>query len=146
MEGVTYYNDSKGTNVDSTIKAVLSMKAPTVMILGGYDKHPDFSPLCEEIVASGMISQVVLIGETAAQIADSLLAAGFARITMADGMEVAIQKARQLAVSGGNVLLSPACASLICSVILSTADRCSRTSYARCPDACGGVEPCQLLP
>jgi UDP-N-acetylmuramoylalanine--D-glutamate ligase len=111
LEGVTYYNDSKGTNVDSTIKAVLSMKGPTVMILGGYDKHTDFSPLCEEIVASGMIAQAVLIGETAAQIADSLLAAGFARITMADGMEDAVHMARRLAVSGGNVLLSPACAS-----------------------------------
>ena len=42
FEGITYINDSKGTNVDSTIKAVLSMKAPTVLILGGYDKHTEF--------------------------------------------------------------------------------------------------------
>ena len=49
FQGVTYINDSKGTNVDSTIKAVQSMKAPTVLLLGGYDKHTDFMPLCREI-------------------------------------------------------------------------------------------------
>ncbi len=111
LEGVTYINDSKGTNVDSTIKAVQSMRAPTVLILGGYDKHTNFMPLCEEIVASGLISHVVVMGETSRQIRQQLEEAGYDRISQAYSMGDAIDKSRLLAVSGGNVLLSPACAS-----------------------------------
>lgn len=111
FDNVTYINDSKGTNVDSTIKAVQSMTSPTVLLLGGYDKHTDFMPLCREIIASGMIDQVVVMGETARQIHDQLQEAGYTRITKAYSMEDAVEKARALAQSGGNVLLSPACAS-----------------------------------
>ncbi|HNW86775.1 MAG TPA: UDP-N-acetylmuramoyl-L-alanine--D-glutamate ligase [Candidatus Limiplasma sp.] len=111
FEGVTYINDSKGTNVDSTIKAVQSMKAPTVLILGGYDKHTDFMPLCKEIEQSGMISQIVAMGQTARQITQTLEEAGYRNITQAYSMEDAVQKARRLATAGGNVMLSPACAS-----------------------------------
>lgn len=111
LEGVTYINDSKGTNVDSTIKAVQSMKSRTVLLLGGYDKHTDFMPLCKEIIASGQIGEVVVMGETAKQIRTQLEEAGFNAITQAYSMQDAVDKARKLAVSGGNVLLSPACAS-----------------------------------
>ena len=111
LDGVTYINDSKGTNVDSTIKAVQSMKAPTVLLLGGYDKHTDFMPLCREIVASGQISHVVVMGETSRQIRTQLAEAGYDAITQAYSMQDAVEKARSLAQSGGNVLLSPACAS-----------------------------------
>lgn len=111
FEGISYINDSKGTNVDSTLKAVQSMKAPTVLILGGYDKHTDFTPLCKEIVISGLIAQVVTIGETARQITQTLEEVGYHHITPAYSLEDAVQKSRKLAVSGGNVLLSPACAS-----------------------------------
>lgn len=111
FQGVTYINDSKGTNVDSTIKAVQSMKAPTVILLGGYDKHTDFMPLCREMVASGQIAHAVVLGETARQIREQLEEAGYTAITQAYSMEDAVNKARALAVSGGNVLLSPACAS-----------------------------------
>ena len=111
LEGITYINDSKGTNVDSTIKAVQSMKAPTVIILGGYDKHTDFTPLAQEIAANSIIRQAVVIGETASQIGESLQKAGFMNITQAYSLEDAVIKSRELAVSGGNVLLSPACAS-----------------------------------
>lgn len=111
FQGVTYINDSKGTNVDSTIKAVQSMKAPTVLMLGGYDKHTDFMPLCREIIASGRIDEVVVMGETSRQIREQLEEAGYTHITQAYSMQDAVEKARGLAVSGGNVLLSPACAS-----------------------------------
>ena len=43
VNGIAYINDSKGTNVDSSIQAVRAMKRPTVLILGGYDKHTDFN-------------------------------------------------------------------------------------------------------
>ena len=111
FQGVVYINDSKGTNVDSTIKAVQSMRAPTVILLGGYDKHTDFSPLCKEIVASPYIAHAVVMGQTAKQIREQLEEAGYHSITIAYSMEDAIEKARGLASSGGNVLLSPACAS-----------------------------------
>lgn len=111
LEGITYINDSKGTNVDSTIKAVQSMKAPTVLILGGYDKHTDFMPLCREMLASGMIRHTVVMGETARQITQTLEEVGYQSVTQAFSLEDAVQKARSFAVSGGNVLLSPACAS-----------------------------------
>lgn len=111
FQGATYINDSKATNVDSTIKAVQSMRVPTVLILGGYDKHTNFTPLCKEIAASANIDQVVVIGQTAKQIRQTLEEEGYTKITSACSMEEAVEKARGLAVSGGNVLLSPACAS-----------------------------------
>ena len=111
FQGVTYINDSKGTNVESTVKAVQSMKEPTVIILGGYDKHTDFAPLCREIATNSKISGAVLIGQTAKQLHKALEWAGFTRIVRAFSMEDAVQCSRKLAVTGGNVLLSPACAS-----------------------------------
>ncbi len=111
FQGVTYINDSKGTNVDSTIKAVQSMRAPTVILLGGYDKHADFAPLCREIAQTPHITDAVVMGQTARQIDGQLREAGFDRVVRAYSLEDALQKARSLAVPGGNVLLSPACAS-----------------------------------
>jgi UDP-N-acetylmuramoylalanine--D-glutamate ligase len=111
FESVTYINDSKGTNVDSTIKAVQSMKVPTVLILGGYDKHTDFMPLCKEIVSSGKISRIITIGQTAEQIRSQLAQAGYPHVQYAESLDKAVDMARAAAVSGGNVLLSPACAS-----------------------------------
>ena len=111
LDGVTYINDSKGTNTDSTIKAVQTMTNPTVIILGGYDKHTSFDPLSAEIRKSGMIRHAVLIGETSELIRTSLERAGFKKITRADSLGDAVKKAREIAKEGWNVLLSPACAS-----------------------------------
>ena len=111
LDGIEYINDSKGTNVDSTIKAVQTMNRPTVIILGGYDKHTSFDPLSREIVASPMIQRAVLIGETARQIRSSLEQAGFTEMYDAGSMREAVEKAQALAQEGWNVLLSPACAS-----------------------------------
>ena len=111
LDGIEYINDSKGTNVDSTIKAVQTMNRPTVIILGGYDKHTSFDPLSREIAASPMIQEAVLIGETAGQIQESLGKAGFTAVHRASGMKEAVEVSRSLAGEGWNVLLSPACAS-----------------------------------
>jgi len=111
LDGVRYINDSKGTNVDSTIKAVQSMKAPTVLILGGYDKHVSFLPLAEEIQKTPLIKACVLIGATAGQIEAALKQAGYAGIRRADTLADAVKMCRALSAPGGNVLLSPACAS-----------------------------------
>ena len=111
LDGVRYINDSKGTNVDSTIKAVQSMKAPTALILGGYDKHVSFDPLAEEIIKTPLIENCVLIGVTAPQIETALKKVGYTAISHAGSMQEAIEKCRALSRPGGNVLLSPACAS-----------------------------------
>lgn len=110
VEGVTYINDSKGTNVDASIRAVRAMKVPTVLIAGGYDKHTDFLPLAREILAS-KIHTVVVLGDTAEQIERALRAVGFESILHAKTFEEAVLLARSCAKEGENVLLSPACAS-----------------------------------
>ena len=111
LEGVRYINDSKGTNVDSTIKAVQTMTQPTAIILGGYDKHCDFTPLVREMLASPYIREAVLIGATADQIERTCRACGYDRLHRATTLEEAVDTCRSLASEGWNVLLSPACAS-----------------------------------
>ena len=111
LDGVRYINDSKGTNTDSTIKAVQSMLVPTVMILGGYDKHVSFAPLAEEIAQTPLIRHCVLIGETAKQIEAALTDAGYVHFSHAKTLKEAVQMCHDMAVPGSNVLFSPACAS-----------------------------------
>ena len=111
LDGVQFINDSKGTNVDSSIQAVRAMKRPTVLILGGYDKHTDFMPLCEEILKNP-IERIVLIGATAKQCEDTLVKAGFTAFEHAGSdFELAVKRSFELAREGGTVLLSPSCAS-----------------------------------
>ncbi len=111
LEGVRYINDSKGTNVDSTIKAIQTMDRPTAIILGGYDKHCDFTPMVKEMLCSPHIREAVLIGATADQIERQCLENGYTHLHRAADMKDAIDRCRSLASDGWNVLLSPACAS-----------------------------------
>ena len=111
LEGVRWINDSKGTNVDSTIKAIQTMNRPTVIILGGYDKHCDFTPMVKEMLASDYIREAVLIGVTTDQIERQCRENGYNAIHRAATFEEAIAQCRSLAKDGWNVLLSPACAS-----------------------------------
>ena len=114
LDGVTYIDDTEGTNADSTVRAVEAMKTPTVIILGGSDKKNDFTELCRSIVKSGHIAHAVLIGQTAKQFEETLLREGYpARHIHHAARDYlgAIQLSRALAVEGGTVLLSPACAS-----------------------------------
>lgn len=112
LDGVRFINDSKGTNADSTIKAVETMNRPTVMIMGGSDKHVDFTAMCEIIRKSPYIEHVVLIGQTAQQLDETLKKVGYTSYVHAGyDFRAAIDKAFDLAADGGNVLLSPACAS-----------------------------------
>jgi UDP-N-acetylmuramoylalanine--D-glutamate ligase len=106
--GVTYYNDSKGTNVASTIKALESFAEPVILIAGGKGKGQDFGPLGQ--AARGRVRQAVLIGADRAQIRAVLEAAAVPCMD-AGSMEEAVAAARSLAAVGEVVLLSPACAS-----------------------------------
>lgn len=112
IEEVRYINDSKGTNVDATEKAILAMERPTVILLGGSDKGVSFQPLAARVVTSPMIREVVVLGETGRAIEEALRAEGFSHVHSGGGsMENAVRLAASLAGSGWNVLLSPACAS-----------------------------------
>lgn len=107
--GVRYINDSKGTNPDSTIKAIEAMTRPTVLILGGYDKHLDFMPVFNSF--GKKVKEVVALGATKKQLLETASKASFSHIHSADGFESAVLTASKLAGVGDAVLLSPACAS-----------------------------------
>lgn len=109
INGVQYVNDSKGTNPDSTIKAIEAYKAPIVLILGGYNKGSDFGELAQ--LVKQRVKQVVVLGETKSMIAEALADAGFDAYVEVNTFEEAVYTAAQLAVPGDVVLLSPACAS-----------------------------------
>ena len=111
LDGVRFSNDSKGTNVDSTIQAVRAMDRPTVLILGGSPKKTNYVPLGEEILRTP-IQHIVLIGETAKDIQKALDHVGYRDYIHAGyDFRRAVTLAFELAPEGGNVLLSPACAS-----------------------------------
>lgn len=109
VNGVKYYNDSKGTNPDAAIKAVEAMVSPTVVIGGGYDKQSSY----EEWIASfrDKVKCLVLLGATADQIEKTAREVGFTNIIRVDSLQEAVQASAREAVSGDAVLLSPACAS-----------------------------------
>lgn len=109
VDGVSYYNDSKGTNYDATVKALNAFDAPTVLILGGKDKGGDFAPLASAI--SERAGHVVLIGTSADDFEARLHAAGYDRTTKATSLAEAVAEARARAEEGGVVLFSPATAS-----------------------------------
>jgi len=108
LNGVRYYNDSKGTNVDATIKALESFESGIWLILGGRDKASDYTPLRPLIEARGR--GVLLIGE-ATPIIDAQLAGISVPVTSCGDMAAAIAYASARVVPGDVVLLSPACAS-----------------------------------
>ncbi len=109
VDGVDYYNDSKGTNPDAAIKAVEAMNRTTVLIGGGYDKESTYDEWIESFGTK--IKALVLIGQTAQKIEDCAKAHGFTEIYRAESMEDAVEKCADLAEDGEAVLLSPACAS-----------------------------------
>jgi UDP-N-acetylmuramoylalanine--D-glutamate ligase len=108
IRGVTYYNDSKGTNVASTIRALESFTEPIVLIAGGRGKGQDFTPLAD--AARARVRLAVLIGEDREKIRDALAAAAIPALDAAS-MDEAVRLASAEAGPGEVVLLSPACAS-----------------------------------
>lgn len=108
---VWYINDSKGTNPDSTQKAVEAMQVPTVLILGGRDKKTSFEALAETIRFSPNIHHIVLMGEAADVLEKALRGKDIDSISLASSLEDAIYQAKEKAARNGAVLFSPACAS-----------------------------------
>jgi UDP-N-acetylmuramoylalanine--D-glutamate ligase len=106
VAGVDYYNDSKATNVDATIKALESFPANIHLILGGKDKGSDYTVLNDLI--RQRVKGVYTIGAAAAKIESQVKGA---EIVHAETLENAIRKAHATAQPGDVVLLAPACAS-----------------------------------
>jgi UDP-N-acetylmuramoylalanine--D-glutamate ligase len=108
LDGVSYINDSKATNVDAVYWALQAMNTPTVWIVGGQDKGNDYS-LLKELVAEKVVA-LVCMGLNNEPILDAFSKLG-KPIRETRSAEEAVRSARQLAKPGDTVLLSPACAS-----------------------------------
>ncbi|MFQ9308350.1 MAG: UDP-N-acetylmuramoyl-L-alanine--D-glutamate ligase [Paraclostridium sordellii] len=108
-DGIMFVNDSKGTNPDSTIKAITSYDKPIVLIAGGKDKQSDFTEMIS--YATKNVKAIVLLGETADKIEQTAKLQGMNNIFRVSDMKEAVKTAYKLAQSGDVVLLSPACAS-----------------------------------
>ncbi|MDU2687007.1 MAG: UDP-N-acetylmuramoyl-L-alanine--D-glutamate ligase [Paeniclostridium sordellii] len=108
-DGIMFVNDSKGTNPDSTIKAITSYDKPIVLIAGGKDKQSDFTEMIS--YATKNVKAIVLLGETADKIEQTAKLQGMNNIFRVSNMKEAVKTAYKLAQSGDVVLLSPACAS-----------------------------------
>lgn len=109
VDGVAYYNDSKGTNPDAAIKGIQAMVAPTFLIGGGYDKGSEYDEWIEAF--DGKVKWLVLIGQTAQKIAGCAKRHGFNSIIFEENLQDAVAYCHENAVDGDAVLLSPACAS-----------------------------------
>lgn len=110
IHGVTYYNDSKGTNVDASIKALEAFKGHVILIAGGYDKK---TPLDEFMaLAKEKVDTLILLGDAADRFEEAAKKAGLTDIRKVGySMERAIFLARSIAKEPQVVVLSPACSS-----------------------------------
>jgi UDP-N-acetylmuramoylalanine--D-glutamate ligase len=114
LDGVAYYNDSFSSAPGASIAAIRAFTQPEIIILGGTDKGADFGDLARTIRESSHIKQVILIGVIRHKLADLLKDQGVeTRIMVSDAatMQEIIQQAREGAVSGDVIILTPGCAS-----------------------------------
>jgi len=126
-DGVAFYNDSKATNVDAAVRAVMSFKRSIILIAGGRHKGADYAALAE--AAKGKVKKAVFLGE-----AKDLLAASFEGIvpfSMAKDMEEAVAISFESAENGDAVLLAPACSSFDMFTDYSHRGREFRTAVLR---------------
>lgn len=108
VDGVSYINDSKATNVDSTWYALDAMEKPVIWIVGGVDKGNDYAPLMD--LVKQKVKGVVCLGKDNKKLLD-FFNGQVPQIVEAGGAVEAVQKAKEMAKEGYQVLLSPACAS-----------------------------------
>jgi UDP-N-acetylmuramoylalanine--D-glutamate ligase len=106
---VKFYNDSKGTNPDASIKAIQGIDKPIILIAGGYDKQSSYDELIKAF--DKKVKALILLGQTADDIERCALKYSFKNIYKVETMDEAVKKSFELAEEGDNVILSPACAS-----------------------------------
>ena len=109
LNDIMFVNDSKGTNPDSTIKAIQSYDNPVILIAGGYNKNSDYNKLLE--IGKKNVKALVLMGETASLIEECAKSKDYKTIIRVNNMKEAVEASYNLASKGDVVLLSPACAS-----------------------------------
>lgn len=109
FDGIKYYNDSKGTNPDASIKAVEGLEGPLVLIAGGMDKGSSFDEFVKSF--NDKVKALILLGETKNTIKETAEKYGFNNVFVVEDMDQAVQKAYDNANVGDTILLSPACAS-----------------------------------
>jgi len=107
IEGVKYFNDSKGTNIDAVSRAVDMMEGPVVLLGGGKDKGLCFSEWKQKF--SGKVKRIYAIGETAKKIKEEL--SDSLEVAICPSLEEAVLQAASIAQTGENILLSPGCSS-----------------------------------
>ena len=110
VEGVTYVDDSKGTNVDATVHAIQAVKAEKILLLGGKNKGYDYTKLFE-IIKTTNVAHAVLYGENRYELLKCARKQGFENLTVCQSFSLAVSIAVMTAQSGQTVLLSPASAS-----------------------------------
>jgi len=108
IDGITYINDSKATNVDSVYYALLATEGPIVLIIGGVDKGNDYGAIIS--LVKEKVKGIVCLGidNEKIKVTFSMMVE---KVVEADSMEMAIMESRKMAQSGDQILLSPACAS-----------------------------------
>lgn len=109
VDGVDYYNDSKGTNVDAAVIAIKALENGIILIAGGDGKGQEFDELVNHF--EGAVEALILLGRDAPIIEAAARKAGYTNIYNCKDMPECVRKAAELARSGEKVLLSPACAS-----------------------------------
>ena len=107
--GVKYYNDSKGTNPDASIKAIDAMKGKIILIAGGRDKGVDYGDFIMKI--KERVRYLILIGEAKKKIANKARVLNYHSVIFADTLDEAVDIANSYSNVGDNVLFSPACSS-----------------------------------
>ena len=109
VDGIKYYNDSKGTNVDAAITAIKAIKKNIILIAGGDGKGQDFNPFISAF--GGAVKKMILLGRDGKLIAETADKNGFSDYVFCNDMPECVRKAAEIAEIGDTVLLSPACAS-----------------------------------
>lgn len=109
IRGVNYYNDSKGTNIESTLKAIEALEKPLILIAGGYDKGSSFEELIIEFNKNG--KALIVFGATKDKFVEAAKKVGFVNIHVVNNLDEAVNLSYLMAEDKDTVLLSPACAS-----------------------------------
>ncbi|PLX98553.1 MAG: UDP-N-acetylmuramoyl-L-alanine--D-glutamate ligase [Desulfuromonas sp.] len=107
LDGVTWFNDSKGTNVGSMVKSLAGLGSPVTLIAGGKDKGGEYAPLCD--LLRDKVPYLLLIGDARERMAAELK--GCSTIEMCCDLHEAVTRAQVVTPAGGTVLLSPGCSS-----------------------------------
>lgn len=107
IDGIHFFDDSKGTNLDAVIRAVDSMKGPVILIAGGVDKGASYLPWKQAF--GSKVKRIFALGQAAPKIYEEL--SPFFNMEIVDSLGAAVERSMLHAVQGDNILLSPGCSS-----------------------------------